>query len=244
MSSHTPNITALTRDYDAIERAIRETSRGRWFLNCYLERNRSAETRLLLEAIARLESAMRDNGHVMASLQAADTVASMAEAISEARQDIARVAGVEAPSTGLPLSRFSFDAIAEEAVAAKDSICAAADAIATAAKALCDAGVFHGVARQIAGHGEDILKACAAQTRPLEQMRRMAGLISDLEAEVMAAIDDAEGAAPDREPHGRATLWQIYGEEADDDCRIPKVVIAELSRALDGALPGDGEEDF
>jgi hypothetical protein len=51
-----PNITALTSDYDAIERAIRETTRGRWFLNCYLQRNRSAETRVLLDAIARLEA--------------------------------------------------------------------------------------------------------------------------------------------------------------------------------------------
>jgi|GEM_PF-4733169 len=38
-------------DYDAIESAIMESSRGRWFLSEYARRNRYAETKLLLLAI-------------------------------------------------------------------------------------------------------------------------------------------------------------------------------------------------
>ena len=43
------------RDYDAIEAAVMETERGRWFLGEFARRNRTSETRLLLEAVTRLE---------------------------------------------------------------------------------------------------------------------------------------------------------------------------------------------
>jgi hypothetical protein len=43
------------RDFDAIEAAVMETERGRWFLAEFAKRNRLGETRLLLDAITRLE---------------------------------------------------------------------------------------------------------------------------------------------------------------------------------------------
>jgi hypothetical protein len=43
------------RDFDAIEAAVMETERGRWFLGEFARRNRMGETRLLLEAVTRLE---------------------------------------------------------------------------------------------------------------------------------------------------------------------------------------------
>jgi hypothetical protein len=42
-------------DYDAINEAFMETSRGRWFLGEYAKRNRNADTRMVLDAVARIE---------------------------------------------------------------------------------------------------------------------------------------------------------------------------------------------
>jgi hypothetical protein len=42
-------------DYETIEAAVMETARGRWFLNEYARRNRSADTQIVLDAIAALE---------------------------------------------------------------------------------------------------------------------------------------------------------------------------------------------
>src|SRR6185312_13095539 len=42
-------------DYDAIREAFMETSRGRWFLDEYAKRNRNADTRMVLDAVARIE---------------------------------------------------------------------------------------------------------------------------------------------------------------------------------------------
>jgi hypothetical protein len=45
-------------DYDAISQAFMETSRGRWFLGEYAKRNRNADTRMVLDAVARIEEAI------------------------------------------------------------------------------------------------------------------------------------------------------------------------------------------
>jgi hypothetical protein len=44
-----------TDDYEAIEAAVMDTARGRWFLAEFARRNRTADTRILLDAIERLE---------------------------------------------------------------------------------------------------------------------------------------------------------------------------------------------
>ena len=45
-------------DYDAISQAFMETSRGRWFLGEYAKRNRNADTRMVLDAVARIEETL------------------------------------------------------------------------------------------------------------------------------------------------------------------------------------------
>src|SRR4030081_1747491 len=45
-------------DYEAISQAFMETSRGRWFLGEYARRNRNADTRMVLDAVARIEESL------------------------------------------------------------------------------------------------------------------------------------------------------------------------------------------
>src|ERR1700757_1543265 len=46
------------QDYDAISEAFMETSRGRWFLGEYAKRNRNADTRMVLDAVERIEQTL------------------------------------------------------------------------------------------------------------------------------------------------------------------------------------------
>ncbi|ULK99187.1 hypothetical protein [Bradyrhizobium sp. I71] len=46
------------QDYDAIREAFMETARGRWFLGEYARRNRNADTRMVLDAVARIEETL------------------------------------------------------------------------------------------------------------------------------------------------------------------------------------------
>src|ERR1700749_926855 len=45
-------------DYDAIREAFMETARGRWFLDEYARRNRNADTRMVLDAVSRIEETL------------------------------------------------------------------------------------------------------------------------------------------------------------------------------------------
>lgn len=44
--------------FDAIEKAVRETERGRWFLDEFARRNRQSNTEMLLDSISKLEDAV------------------------------------------------------------------------------------------------------------------------------------------------------------------------------------------
>lgn len=239
-----PNITALTSDYDAIERAIRETTRGRWFLSCYLERNRSAETRVLLDAIARLEDAMRDSGHMVDALAPAEALSKIADALSDARLDITRmVAGDDDDTVGMTPARFAFGSIPRATRAATHAMREAAVEIEKAADVLQTAGVFQGVAAQITGKAEEIIRACAVQEQSIGQMQRLAMLVNDIEAEIVAVMDGrGEHAGENRPPQLRC----IEGHGGDASrMEIPQAVMDELSQALsDRALMAlDAEYD-
>jgi len=71
-------------DYDAIEAAVMDTARGRWFLAEYARRNRTADTTLLLSAIERLESMLdRDDDAAPAPHEPVTTRALTSSAASE-----------------------------------------------------------------------------------------------------------------------------------------------------------------
>lgn len=46
------------QDYEAIREAFMETARGRWFLGEYAKRNRNADTRMVLDAVAKIEETL------------------------------------------------------------------------------------------------------------------------------------------------------------------------------------------
>lgn len=225
-----PNITALTSDYDAIERAIRETTRGRWFLSCYLERNRSSETRVLLDAIARLEAAMRDSGQMVDALAPAEALSKVADALTDARLDITRMVTNEEAAVSVMESRFAFGSIPRSTRAATHAIREAAVEIEKAADALHAAGVFQGVAAQITEKADEIIRACAVQEQSIGQMQRLAMLINDIEAEIVAVTERREeGAGKESPPKLRCV--EGHGREGPR-MEIPQAVMDELSLAL------------
>jgi hypothetical protein len=46
------------QDYDAIREAFMETARGRWFLGEFAKRNRNADTRMVLDAVTKIEETL------------------------------------------------------------------------------------------------------------------------------------------------------------------------------------------
>ena len=76
-------------DYDAISEAFMETSRGRWFLGEYAKRNRNADTRMVLDAVARIEQSLaaqkQPEPEPVPDTGLADALTAIRAALSEAR---------------------------------------------------------------------------------------------------------------------------------------------------------------
>lgn len=69
-------------DYDAICDAFMETARGRWFLGEYAKRNRNADTRMVLDAVERIEASLASQK------QAPAEPVAQAEPVTEAKPQI------------------------------------------------------------------------------------------------------------------------------------------------------------
>src|SRR5579872_3085568 len=81
-------------DYEAIREAFMETSRGRWFLGEYARRNRNADTRMVLDAVARIEENLAAKSQPAES-RLAEALAAIGSATDEARaQALAALDGV------------------------------------------------------------------------------------------------------------------------------------------------------
>ena len=72
-------------DYDAISQAFMETSRGRWFLGEYARRNRNADTRMVLDAVSRIEENIATRRQPGSDNGLMDVLAEIRSAIDEAR---------------------------------------------------------------------------------------------------------------------------------------------------------------
>lgn len=72
-------------DYAAIHAAFMETSRGRWFLGEYAKRNRNADTRLVLDAVARIEESLAAQKQAAAEADLAEALAAIRKAVTEAQ---------------------------------------------------------------------------------------------------------------------------------------------------------------
>ena len=90
---------AAQTDYDAICAALMHTERGRWFLDEYAKRNRSADTRLLLAAIERIEAVVCAERNKQAQQGFRTDLLEMAKAITRTRAEVAeiRADGAAAP---------------------------------------------------------------------------------------------------------------------------------------------------
>jgi hypothetical protein len=72
-------------DYAAISEAFMETSRGRWFLGEYAKRNRNADTRMVLDAVARIEESISSQKQAASDTRLTEALAAIRQAIGGAQ---------------------------------------------------------------------------------------------------------------------------------------------------------------
>jgi hypothetical protein len=112
-------------DYAAIAEAFMETSRGRWFLTEYAKRNRNADTRMVLDAVARIEQNLDAQREETLEREASLQRLQQEEGLSAqqaAEAVVAAAAAQERLTEALAAIRNSVEAAEESAVEALDSL--------------------------------------------------------------------------------------------------------------------------
>ena len=237
-------------DYDAIREAFMETSRGRWFLGEYAKRNRNADTRMVLDAVARIEETLAVQKQPASDNGLAEAMAAIRGAVEEARAAASAALGEVALEENLAPVRKGARVIREIAwrlreIGADGRICDLIDSQVSAIEgawgklAETDPGAALGAAfdliegRIAAFDGSD-----ASAPPPAEEAMATSPQAAE---EVPSSARASEEAVPSPSPAARgeavetvqAAAIAIQAEEAINGAAIPAEPIAATAEAAD-----------
>ncbi|WP_147282352.1 hypothetical protein [Microvirga subterranea] len=88
MTDQETRVTFSDADFDAIEAAVMETERGRWFLREYARRNRNADTEAVLAELRRFEEAARDDETARRLARIQESLRAMATTIARTKGEV------------------------------------------------------------------------------------------------------------------------------------------------------------
>lgn len=179
------SLTPLSQsDYDAIEAAVMETARGRWFMAEYAKRNRQADTLQLLGAIGRIERV------VGLGVQETSRDASLIEAaalISDLRVDLERISGrAQERSSGL----------AAQIERAAGSILGATESIQEVAWNLREGGAETALCDRLDRHAAEASQAVGLVDSVVQRIDKIADTIAMLDSSLRAFGEIARDPSP------------------------------------------------
>jgi hypothetical protein len=204
-------------DYEAIRDAFMETARGRWFLGEYAKRNRNADTRMVLDQMARIERMVETLHQPPPDTQLTEILAAITTIVDQAAEMAASAAiGLEIDERLAPIRRGA--RILKEIswrwreIGADTRICDSIESQVAAIQQSC---------RQLAK-----LDTRAAQTAAFELMRTR---IEALAEENGVAVPPAAHPAADLHPLDAAA--RVAGEDE---------TLASLAALAGTMMPADG----
>ncbi len=178
-----------TVDYDAIEEALLQSTRGRWFLNEYTQRNRNADTRMLLDAITKLETSLMLPQEPAKNAHLHKDLIEMAEAISQTRAEIASMRSDNQHDCQFTTATEELDAIVEATEKATSDILEAAEDIQELAWVLREKGTEDQACDRLDARATDIYTACSFQDLTGQRTSKVVNTLSFLEKRVLSMID-------------------------------------------------------
>lgn len=184
-------------DFEAIEAAVVETARGRWFLGEFARRNRSADTAVLLDAIARLERTIAAEREIRDLHRLRSDLKEMARAIASNRAEIAALPLGGYRPDGVTLASEALDAITRVTERATTDIVEAAERMQEAAWTLREGGADGALCDELDRRATAIYAACATQDLAAHRTGRIGQMLRDLERRIGSMI--AVWGSPDPE---------------------------------------------
>jgi len=216
-------------DYELIAAAVLETARGRWFLAEHARRNRHADTKLVLEAIEKLERAFAHRPEMPETDRVRVDLVEMMNAITRTKSEIAAMQPRDSNSSQFDQASVELSGIVDSTEKATSDILAAAERVQEIAWTLREQGVDATVCDLIDAQATEVYTACSFQDITGQRTRKVIEVMRFLEARIDAMIkiwrlDDLEyvpagsdvGAAP-----------QVRGEQGQGD-RLQQQAVDKL----------------
>ena len=197
-------------EYDAIESAVLETARGRWFLEEFARRHRVADTEMLLDAISRLGDSLNgdpiqsstdivvpESRATSVSLNDADTeiieelhlqVAELSAAIQLTRQEIKELGSQQAHDGGFVPAADEIDDIFQHTEQAVSDILRAAEAMQASAWAAREDGTDTDICDRLDKCAIEIYTACTFQELTGQRIAKLISLLSFTETRVQTML--------------------------------------------------------
>ncbi|MBL8574546.1 MAG: hypothetical protein JNM13_12775 [Hyphomicrobiaceae bacterium] len=178
----------LERDYEAIEAAVMETQRGRWFLDEFRRRNRNADTLMIVATLDRLESSLKSE-RPAAATAAPDIdrirfdLADMAEAIVQTKREIARMSA-QKQGGHFEEASHELDAIVSQTETATSDILNNAEKIQEIAWTLREMAVDGSICDALDVHATEIYTGCSFQDLTGQRTRKVVQVLKYLENRV------------------------------------------------------------
>ncbi len=196
-------------DYEAIEAAVKETARGRWFLEEYAQRNRHADTKLVLDAIQRLQRSVL-GADVVNAPAPAPQIPVIHEELNEielttdaTRKALREIDAAHQRDGDLGKELDMIVAVSGQAVS---GVLSDADRIAEISSTMRAQGVAENICDQIDGLAEHINTACAFQDLTGQRTQKVVAALRLLEAQVRGLVKLWQAESPMQAPATNALL--------------------------------------
>jgi len=173
-------------DFEAIAAAVQETERGRWFLDEYARRNRHADTKQVLEAIAKLQHSLSARPESTPEDSIRLTIADMSEAIARTKAEIAAIRPSEDNFGTISNATIELDAIVGTTEKATSEILAAAENVQEIAWTLREQGTDASVCDQLDALMTQTYTACSFQDLTGQRIGKIVNVLHFLEARIEA----------------------------------------------------------
>jgi chemotaxis regulatin CheY-phosphate phosphatase CheZ len=207
------------QDYEAILGAVEETVRGRWFLAEFARRNRNADTRIVLDAIGRVEAVLRGEAAPQPYDRVLFDLIEMAKAIARTRAEIAAIKPDVEHDGKIGAASEELDSIVRATERATSDVLAAAEQIQEAAWTMREADIDPTICDRRDARATDSYTACSFLDLTGQRIHKVIDVLRYLEQRINAMI-------------------AIWGDGVDDDATTMTAAAREAvpeSAALDQA---------
>ena len=178
-------------DYRAIEEAVMETARGRWFLAEYAKRNRVSDTVRVVEAIDSLKSYITTEHDPADMLQLRLDILDMTQTIEQIKTEIANT---DDDGTTISDAQLELNVVLDETEEATSNILSSAEKIQEIIWELKETDKDNPGFDKIDELVTEVYMACSFQDLTGQRLRKVVGLTSDIEQRLknMVSLWDAD----------------------------------------------------